>query len=193
MGKGKNNSLIDITIIICISFCMILLIHFIHFKFNEVMVTQDALITRDNQDEVIKHLFYKEIQKIKKTPSTMIEVYDENYNKILFLTFNEEYFKSEDINLKKNKSLKNLFGEFMSGYTRVDIDDIYQDVYFKWIDNDGERNLVIIYIAKPKIKHLWAVPVLCGIIVILIFILIFRMIINKQNIKLSQYKNIMEK
>ncbi len=187
--RGNSNAKVEIALVMLIAICMLMLIQISNIKLNEVMSTNNSIILRENPDKEIDNLLTKEIIKYKPDACTMMEIYDDNYNMIMRVPFSpiddtpRSYF-----NLGDHKGLKDLLGKYPEGHTRIQMGDNEEDVYFRWTEtNDSKRRLAIIYIARPVVKHLWLIPFLCYLILILIFILVVRVRMSCQLDRINFY------
>lgn len=184
----NNNVVIDIILVGLIALCMLTLIHVSNNKLNEVLSTNNSIILRENPDKYVDGLLAKELVKYKLDACTMVETYDQDFNVILRIAFNDDYQDRNFSDLKRHESLKQLFNKYPEGHTRMQIGDHEEDVYFRWTEtNNSERRLALIYLARPVVKNLWMIPFLCYLILILIFILVVRLYISRQRDRIDYY------
>lgn len=186
--KHKNSSVaIEIFIVALIALCMIILINISDQKIDEVLGTRDSIILRKNPDDTIDEILAKEIKMFRTNACTMVEAYDENFKLVLEMPFDETHVHSD---LRNFQALQDLFKKYEEGHTRIIINDEEEDIYFRWTANDkGESRLVIMYMSRPVVKHLWLIPFLCYVILILIFALLVRFRLSQQNDRIHHYQD----
>jgi hypothetical protein len=190
--EKNNNAKVEIFLVVLIALCMLTLIHVSTSKMNEVLSTNNSILLRENPDKVLDGLLGKEIVKYHPDPHTMMEVYDEKFNTIISVPFDNDndHNKHRSINLVEYDGLRALYTKYPEGHSRIQIGDIEEDVYFRWTEasSDSKKRLAIIYIARPIVKNLWMIPFLCYLILILIFILVVRLRVSCQQDRINYYK-----
>lgn len=190
MGKN-NNAKIEIFLVVLISICMLALINVSTSKMNEVLLSNNSIILRDNPDKMIDSLLANEISKYKLDPCTMMEVYDSDFNMIISVPFetDDNHQKHAPVNLKAYDTLRELYNKYPEGHTRLVIGEYEEDIYFRWTEtNDSKKRLAVIHISRPIVKNIWMIPFLCYLILILIFILVVRLRVSCQKDRINYYQ-----
>lgn len=187
--KRNNRVSMEISLVVLIALCMLMLIHVSNTKLNEVLSSNNSLIVRENPDAQIDSLLAKEILKYNPDACTMMEVYDGNFNVVIRVPFSTDDPRNRTFfDLNEYKTLKELLMKYPEGHTRIAMGDKEEDVYFRWTEtNESKRRLAIIYIARPVVKNLWMIPFLCYLILILIFTLVVRLHMSCQRDRIDYY------
>lgn len=182
----KRSIKIEILLVILISLCMLLLINIVTEKMNEF--TFNNSIIRENPDKYVDSLLAKELMKYKLEACTMIETYDQDFNLIIRIPLVDDQEGMVFPNLKDHINLKEVFKRYKEGHTQIKIGDHEEDVYFQWtMTSDSQTRLVLIYLSKAVTKNLWMIPFLCYFILILIFILVIRLHLSRQEDRIDHY------
>ena len=175
---------VDTLIIIAIALCMIFLNTFTVNKLDELQkATNDAIFVKGDMEFGDEEQFAEEVVNYLPDTYKMIELYDENLELGFQIQFNDDQIPKADITQYPN--IVSILQNNDEGQTRVDIGGVEQDVYFKWLTNNGERRLLIVYSAIRPVSGLWIFSLVCYIVLFLVFILFLRLKINsfKRNIR----------
>ena len=175
---------VDTLIIIAIALCMIFLNTFTVNKLDELQkATNDAIFVKGDMEFGDEEQFAEEVVNYLPDTYKMIELYDENLELGFQIQFNDDQVPKADITQYPN--IVSILQNNDEGQTRVDIGGVEQDVYFKWLTNNGERRLLIVYSAIRPVSGLWIFSLVCYIVLFLVFILFLRLKINsfKRNIR----------
>ena len=187
-GKGKRSAILETVIILLIGVGLIFLNLYTENLFRKlhqagqsaVFVMDDA--TFENEDEFTEQL-------IEYLPSSykMIELYDENIDLLFQIQFNDKIEKTEDIHDHPN--MMNFFKANQEGQTKIMIDDVEQNVYFKWMDNTrGEHRLLVVYSSIETVQGIWIFHLVSYVIIALVFALLLVLSIRRHNDTIAAYK-----
>ena len=186
----KHDYLIDLAIAIIVAVCMIFLNIFLSIKLEELnQASRDAIFIKDNIEDITSEEIQEEIKDYLPSSCQMIELYDNNFNLIFQVQFTDDVNTQHNKNIKDSKNLINHIQSNKEGQTSFVIGNNEQDVYYKWLTNErGEDRLIMVYSDITNVKYLWAIPFICYIVIILVFVLLIRMRIRLMSIKCSQYE-----
>ena len=114
---------------------------------------------------------------------------------------NEAYAK--DISRKIRSSIDNMYRDGIMvassiayGYLKdpdgdhqIMIDDVEQNVYFKWMDNTrGEHRLLVVYSSIETVQGIWIFHLVSYVIIALVFALLLVLSIRRHNDTIAAYK-----
>lgn len=181
----------DVVIVIVIALLMIFLINFADIKMREMNDSHiDSILFEDDTKHDISEIFADEIVKFRPESCKMVETYDENFNLLVRVMFNETHNHSVD-NIKEYPELVNLLKAHDHGHTRIDRGDATEDVYFTWsVMGNGKKCIVIIYTTSPLVKNLWLFNTVCYIVLILIFILLIKLQLKRESDEIKRYNSL---
>lgn len=189
--KSQDGSMIvEISIMIIISFCIIFLISFVSIKFKEYENAENAMLfVRDiseyNNDEV---LLAGKMMEFRPDGYKMIEVYSEDFQPVFQVAFTNDDIDSLN-KLTDHPDLVAILESEEYGHTSFELDDRRENIAFEWTEStDGNRYLIIIYMVRPIVEDTWVFSMVCYIILILVFTLILRMIFKKNRLYIQQYE-----
>ena len=193
-NKTHNNEgsvIVEIIIMILISFCILFLIAFTNNKLDEFDEREEAmLLMHPNQREDIDEDLAKKIIAFRPDACKLIELYDENFQSVFKVAFTDE---TDDIRYNNLTEYPDLIALFQSaqGHTSFEIDGKKEDIVFEWTDSsDGNKYLLIVYISRPIVKNTWIFSFVCYIILILVFTLMTRMMFKQNNARIQHYKSL---
>ena len=190
--RKKNDIKIEISLVILIALCMLMLINVSNTKINEVLAGNNSILLRENPDKQIEKLLAKEMSTYQIEACTLMEIYDGNFELIGRVPFVDGHDHSHiQGGIKNHERLKAIFKKYPEGHTRIEIGDKEQDIYFRWTtkNSTGEDRFVLFYVARPVVKNLWVIPFLCYLILILIFTLVVRLRMSCQRDRINYYHN----
>ena len=194
MDKNKKKRLINFfsvetIIILVIAACMLFLNTFMVKKINEIqLVRNNAVFLVDDLDFPDQEEFKEELKSYLKDSYKMIELYDEEFELLFQIQFNDGYKSKGD--LINQKDLISIIKNNKEGQTTITIDNDEEDVYFKWITNSrGEERLLMVYSAIQEVKNLWVFSFVCWFVMILIFVLVIRLHSKSYTDRINQYKS----
>ena len=194
MDKNKKKRLINFfsvetIIILVIAACMLFLNTFMVKKINEIqLVRNNAVFLVDDLDFPDQEEFTEELKSYLKDSYKMIELYDEKFELLFQIQFNDGYKSKGD--LINQKELMLIIKNNKEGQTTITIDNDEEDVYFKWITNSrGEERLLMVYSAIQEVKNLWVFSFVCWFVMILIFVLVIRLHSKSYTDRINQYKS----
>ena len=180
---------IETIIILIIAACMLFLNTFTVKKINEIeLARNNAVFLVDDLDFPDQEEFAEELKSYLKDSYKMIELYDENFELLFQIQFNDSPKVKSDIT--GQPELMTILKENKEGQTSILIDKDEEEVYFKWITNSrGEERLLIVYSSIKNIKGLWVFSFVCWFVMILIFVLVIRLHSKNYNDKIKQYQS----
>ena len=184
-----KSSYITMGIVAVIAVLMAGLITLINYNFNQIVHDTDALIFRENSSPNISEDLKKGMEDYKLEKFPMLEIYDESFNQLLRLPLDQNNHKLVKYDsMKEQKDLQDIFMTYQEGYTKMNIDGHDEDIYFSWATTDkGNRELIIVYLSRPVIKMMWAIPFICYLILLLIFVIIIRLKLSIRRAKIDLY------
>lgn len=184
----RRNTKIEITLVVLIALCMLLLINIVSNKMNEIIINNNSIILRENPDKYIDGLLAKELMKYKLEACTMVETYDKDFNLVIRIPLVDDQSGMVFPDLNNHINLKEVFKKYPEGHTQIQIGDHEEDVYFRWTKtSDSQPRLVLIYLSKTITKNLWMIPFLCYFMLFLIFILVIRLHLHCQEDRIDHY------
>lgn len=189
--KGKLSTNIDTLIILAIAAGILFLNIFTTTKLNEFeSARKSAIFIRDDIQMINNEDLSEEIKEYIPEAYKMIEVYDEKFDLLFQIQFNdpnEELLPKNSIHLYP--TLYNLLSNNDEGQTSVIMGDQEENVYFKWVTNSyGERRLLIVYNSANTVSGIWLFSLVCYLVLILVFILLIRMHSTRYHDKINQYR-----
>lgn len=183
---------IEIAIVFMIAGCLLILINFSDGKFEEVQgLTQEAMLVEHDPDNPVHDQLAQEIMEYRPNSYKMIEIYSEDFERIMKVQFQEDD-EFVDQPITDYPDLVNLFRSHQDGHTSITIDDMDEDIYFRWseLGDDGYQCLMIIYISRHVVENTWVFHMICYIILILVFILLIMLLLQQYRDKVEYYKSI---
>jgi len=191
MNNQRKVSLfkIETIIIFAIAACMIFLNVFTTSKLSELeLVGTEAMFIKDGLTYPESEQLGEEIVKYRPDSCKMIEMYDDNFELLFSLQFDENYPIHND-NINNHPELLELLTTTKEGQTTIEIGDYTENVYFQWVTNDrNEQRLVIVYSTKEIIENIWIFSFVCYLVIILIFVLLIILHTKEYKEKIKQYK-----
>lgn len=190
MQKKRPFLNIETILVLLIAGCIIFLNAFTTGKMNEIdSAGNDALFIRQDLPYQDSEVLAEEIIKYHPDTCKMIEMYDENFEMVFSIQFDEEM--SDCNNIHDYPDLINLFKDSNEGQTTITINDIEEYVYFQWIPNNrGENRLIVVYSIKQEVRNIWVFTFVCYMVLILVFILLIRLHHLHYIDKINQYKKV---
>lgn len=187
--KLKSIFNIETIIILIIAACVLFLNVFTANKIYELQrVGTEAMFIMDGLEYANSEELGSEIVKYRPDSYKMIEVYDESYELLFSLQFDQNY-KVYNNDIYNHKNLLYLLENSEKGQTTISNGEYDEQVYFQWMTNNrGEKRLVIVYSTKEIVGNIWMFSFVCYIILILIFILLIRLHSKNYKDKVDQYK-----
>ena len=184
-----KSSYITMGIVICIAILMAGLISLINYNFNQIIHDTDTLIFRENDNVIVSDQLRSGMENYKVEKFPMLEIYDTEYNQLLRLPLDKDPHDSILYDTMKNHTdLQETFSQYDEGYTKMNVDGYDEDIYFSWVvTSDGHKELIIVYLSRPAIKLMWAIPFICYLILLLIFVMIVRIQLSIRRSKIDQY------
>ena len=174
MKKQKRDLLfyVEISIILVIAVCMIFLNIFMENKIDELQQSaQDAVFVMEDLNYPAENALMEDIKEYIPSTYKMIEIYDENFNCLMKVQFDNK--NSESHNIQDSIELMNSLRDSPEGQTTYNVGSIEQSVYFKWLTNtNGERRLMIIYSTVMDVQNLWVFSLVSYLVIILAFALL---------------------
>lgn len=191
MNKSNKKHLITIEtiIIIAIAGCMLFLNFFTSNKLEQLERAGDeALFIRQDLPYSEDKELSEEILQYRPDSFKMIEMYSEDFELLLSISFRDENTPDNDIN--NYPELINLLKSNQYGETVISIDGYEEAVHFQWVTNNrNEKRLMIIYSSKPEVANIWVFNLVCYIVIVLVFLLLIRMHIRRYHEKINEYKS----
>jgi len=180
----------EMLIIVAIAGCLLFVNTFTVTKINEMeSARSNAVFLMDEIEFPEQEEFTEELQGYLKDSYKMIELYDDNFDLLFQIQFNDDYLSKADI--KTEPELISLLKRNKEGQASIVVNEDEEDVYFKWItNNNGEERLLMVYSAIKNVKGLWLFSFTCWMIMILIFVLVIRLHTKSYEDKIVQYKSI---
>ena len=194
-NKTHNNEgsmVVEIIIMILISFCILFLIAFTNNKLDEFDEREEAmLLMHPNQREEIDEDLANKIIAFRPDACKLIELYDENFQSVFKVAFTDETNDIKYNNLSEYPDLVSLFESSPQGHTSFEIDNKKEDIVFEWTESsDGNRYLLIVYMSRPIVKNTWIFSFVCYIILILVFTLMSRMMFKQNKARIQHYRSL---
>lgn len=191
MDRKKLVSIFNIEtiIILIITACVLFLNTFAANKMYELeRVGTEAMFVADGLNYSNSEQLGNEIVKYRPDSYKMIEIYNESFELLFSLQFDENR-KIYNNNIYDHEELLYLLNNTDKGQTLITVGDYKEQVYFEWMTNNkNEKRLVIVYSTKEIVNNIWMFSFICYIILILIFILLIRLHTKNYNDKIYQYK-----
>ena len=188
--NNKKRSIIKIEtlIIIAITGCIIFLNNFTTSKLSELEnAAMEAMFIKDGLEYNDSEQLAEEIIKYHPDSCKMIEIYDETFNMIFSLQFDEAH-KIHNNDINNHPELVKLLTDNHEGQTEITIDKYNEDIYFQWVTNNrDEKRLVIVYSTKPVVEGIWVFSFVCYLILVLMFALLIILHTKNYNEKINQY------
>ena len=187
-NRFKKSISIETVLVAIIACCLIFLNQFAMHKVKKVeMAVQNSVFIMDHIKFDNSEEFSEELKSYLSTSYRMVELYDENIDLLFQIQFSDEFKNKEDI--KSNEKLLDIIKHNKEGQAIVNMGDVDQAVYFKWVDNNrGERRLLIMYSTKEVISNMWTLSLICYIILILVFALLTRLHLKNYKDKVELYR-----
>ena len=181
---------IETIIVLLIAGCMIFLNAFTTQKLNELDAAGDnALFIRQDLPYEDSEVLAEEIVQYHPDTCKMIEMYDENFEMVFSIQFDQSVIECNSIH--DYPDLINLFKQSKEGQTIITMGNTEQYVYFQWTPNNrGDNRLIVIYSAKVEVQNIWIFTFVCYLVLIMVFILLIRLHYKHYLDKIAQYKNI---
>lgn len=190
--KKDNSTRIDTVIIFLVAACMIFLIDFAHDKLHEFdRMEQEALLVNHNPSNPIHEDLAKEIIQYRPGAYKMIEIYTPDFEIMMTLQFAKSDEYSTD--LSQYPDLVELFYTHDEGHTQITVNDKIEDIYFRWTEGaNNNKYLIIVYASRAPVKNLAIFDFVCYIVLLLMFMLLFRLRMKQYREKIKQYKDIQD-
>lgn len=190
--KRDSSMRIDTVIIFLVAACMIFLIDFTHDKLHEFdRLEQEALLVNHDPSNPIHEDLAKEIVQYRPGAYKMIEIYTPDFEIMMTLQFSNSDEYSTD--LSKHPDLMELFYTHEEGHTQLTVNDKLEDIYFRWTEGANDNKyLIIIYASRAPVKNLAIFDFVCYIVLLLMFMLLFRLRMKQYREKIKQYKSIQD-
>ena len=187
----KSYRYFETFMMIAIAGCMIFLNIFTTQKLSalehtkkDAMFVMDEILFKDDID------FTKEIVEYLPEPYKVIEVYNEDLILQFHVEFNDHHSISKD-DINKYPNLIEILKSHEEGQTTTKINDIEQDIYFKWITNkNGAKHLIMIYSTVEEVKNLWIFTLVCYLVIVLVFLLLISRNIRSYREKVNIYNDL---
>ena len=177
---------VDTLIIVLIAISIMFLNSFTLSKLDELQKAKnEAIFVKGDVVFGDEERFAEEIVSYLPDSYKMIELYDENLELGFQVRFSDEYIPKADITQYPN--IVEILRNNEEGQTKVDIGGTEQDVYFKWIDNEGQRRLLIVYSSIQAVSGLWIFSFVCYGVLLLVFILFIRLKFRTYKDNTTQY------
>ena len=189
-SKRKVNFNIELILVIIIAISLIFLMNFANSKLNELITSdREALLMEHDPNNTVHEELANRILDFRPNACKMIEVYSSDFKPLFRVQFEEHSDYSESI--QNHSELINLLKTNKDGHTSITIDDVEEDVYFRWEKmTSNDMCLVIIYMSRPVVENLWVFNAICYIILILVCILILRLHLRNHSEKIKYYSKL---
>lgn len=185
--RRKNNLNIELILVFVIALLLLFLINFANNKLNEIITSdREALLIEHDPNNPVHEELANEILDFRPDACKMIEVYSSDFQPL----FRVQFEKQQDYGntLLNHQDLVDLFETHKDGHTSIVINDIEEDIYFRWEEtSSGEMCLIIIYMSRPVVTNLWVFNAVCYAILILVCILIIRLYLKNHAEKIRYY------
>ncbi len=167
-NKPKNKEIMFdkiLMIILIVSIATLI----IQFTLNNIKSLNDNTVICIDQISKSDQIIFNDILDTNQLElSTMVEIYDTEFNIIQQLPF-DAYSATKD--LIELPELQRIFGSYKEAYHRYVRDNIEETIYFKWIENDdGEIQLLVMYILEPYTDYIMTLVLYTIIFTVLILI-----------------------
>ncbi|MCM1221208.1 MAG: hypothetical protein NC548_42690 [Lachnospiraceae bacterium] len=189
-SKKSKYFTLETVITLAIAACMIFLINFANAKMEEIIISnKESLLINHDPTNPIHEELADEIVKFRPGACKLIDVYGEDLEPLFSVQFYDT--NTEHAELSDFPDLVNLLRSNVEGHTEVKINDIDENVYFRWSETSrGEHYLVMVYMSQPVVNNLWVFSFVCYMILILVFFLLIRIHIIQHNEKIRIYNSI---
>ena len=183
---------VEISIILVIAACMIFLNIFMERKIDELQQSaQDAVFVREELDYQSENLLSEDIRELIPSAYKTIEIYDEDFNRLMQVCFNNQVPETQSI--RESPELMRILSESNEGQTTYMVGDIEQSVYFRWLNNsNGETRLMIIYSAIQDVQNLWIFSMVSYLVIILAFVLLVILRYKAQAEAIKNYRQVVK-
>lgn len=175
----------EIPIVILIAGMLIILINVGNDKLDQINLADIELLFMDIGDDPTGEMhkdLAEHIQQFRPNVCRMIEVYDETFNMVIRLGFDEEATEESYNSILDHPKFINFLTNNERGHTSIEIDDHIEYVYFRWQETtDGDRLLFMIYTYKPIVRNLWLLDFIAYNILILVCVLFMIISLRRRN------------
>ena len=192
-SKKKNKYFtFETCIIYMIAICVIAMINLSNYKINEIFASQqESLLSRDISTNDIHDELENAIIEFRPDLCKMIEIYSLDFDQLLKMEFNPDQEKDNNNDIQDYPKLMNLLSNNTEGHTTIRTENEEEDVYFRQIElSNGQKCIMIIYMTRPIVEHLWIISFLGYIILILVFILLIYSYHQRQFEAIKYYKSL---
>ena len=188
-NNKKSSFKIESLIIIAIAICMIFLNTFTTSKLNELdRAATEAMFIKEDIKFPDNEQFGQEIVKYRQNSYKMIEMYDNSFELLLSLQFDQDQSYIQ-YNIEDYPELIEILKSNKEGNTNITINGYEEEIYFQWSTNSrNEDRLVMVYSTKKIVNNLWVFSFVCYLVLILIFTLLIKINIKEYRYKVNQYK-----
>ena len=189
--KSKLSINLDTLIILAIGAGILFINIFTTTKLNEFeKARKSAIFIRDDLQMINDEDLSEEIKEYIPEAYKMIELYDEKFDLLFQIQFNDP---NEDLlpnnSIQLYPTLFNTLSTNDEGQASVTMGDQEEQVYFKWVTNTyGERRLLIVYNSTKTVSGIWLFSLVCYLVLILVFVLLIRIHSKRYHEKISQYR-----
>lgn len=186
---------IDLLIVFAIAVGLIALNFFVIDRFTKLThAGNSAMFIRDDIPIIEEDEIISEIVQYQLGAYNMFELYDEDLNLMLSIQFNtEDPLPNTDISNYPEfvAEVKNReTGRFIIDRETED-GTVSEEVSFIWLRNNrDELRLIVVYSTKPVVENLWAVSLICYVILGLVFTLMLRFILRRSKDSINHYQQI---
>lgn len=190
MQKKRPFFNFETIIILVIALCVIFLNSFTTIKMSELESSgNDALFIRQDLPYEDSEILAEEIVQYHPDTCKMIEMYDENFEMVFSVQFDEKVIECN--NIHNYPELIELLKESKEGQTTITIGDAEEYVYFQWTTNNrNENRLLLVYTAKQEVQNIWIFSFVCYMVMILIFVLLIKMHTCNFSERIKHYRHI---
>lgn len=191
--KLKDWLNVETVIVLLVALSLIFLNLFTNSVISRMQeATRNAIFISDEMDVESDERVVEELRTYLPTSYKMIEVYDINMELIMQLQFgsNDESNQAAPAGINSSSQLAAILKGKDEGQTVLKIEDVEEDIYYKWItNNNGERRLIVVYSTVMEVKGIWIISMLCYAILIMVFFLLIRLHIRNYSEKIAQYRS----
>lgn len=183
----------QIVIIILISICIVCLMSLSNYKINKIFEShRESLLTTEFGSSELNEKLADAIIEFRPDMCKMIEIYSTDFDLIMKMKFDpSDDRENNDPAIENFPELMNLLRINNEGNTTIRTEDEEEDVYFRHVTlSSGEECVIIIYMTRTLVKHIWLINFLGYFTLLLVFVLLIHSMHLRQKDTINYYKMI---
>ena len=191
MHKAKKFPIsFELVITVIIAACMLFLNYFTTNKLTELEnSSNEAMFVRSDLPFMDSDEFTEEVLKYKPGACKMIELYNEDFEMMLMIRFDQNYAADPNDSIVNYPDLINTLQSSQEGQVKVGkVDDTHEEyILFQWLTNtEGERRLIMVYNIRPVVDNLWVFTLISCLVIVMVFVLLIRLYLKEYKSSVTQ-------